>query len=154
MGIVGYYRPCSFAIFTEEGLKMGTKEEYIENSRKRWSPDEAEHEEQQMMMLINAIVDVNEDGKIYTYFPIPANASKEELDEAIASGYATLAPIEGYMCFDKPFDWKEEDGVFKYDTREHREVMGEMLSSWDDLKFDEKTITMSSGLAVYEKIEE
>ena len=154
MSIVGYYRPCSFAIFGEDGLKMGTKEEYIENARKHWSPDEAEHEEQQMMMLVNAIVDVNEDGKIYNYFPIPANTPQEELDKAIAQGYAKLAPVEGYMCFDKPFDWKEEDGVFKYDTREHRELMGEMLSSWDDLKFDGKTITMSSGLAVYEKIEE
>lgn len=156
MSIVGKYRPCSFAIFTENGLKMGTKEEYIENARKHFpaDPDEAKHEEGQIMMLVNAILEVCEDGKIYPYFQIPATASKEDIEKAVAAGEIKLASIEGYMCVDKPYDWKEEDGVYKYDTRETREVMGEKLSSWDDLKFDGKTITMSSGLSVYEKIEE
>jgi len=154
MGIVGKYRPCSFAIFTEAGLKMGTAEEYIENVKKHASPDEVDHEVQQTMMLINAIVDVAEDGKIYTYFQIPENIPQDVIDKEIAAGRAKLAPVDGYMCVDKPFDWKEEDGVYKYDTRQTREVLGEQLSSWDDLKFDGKTITMSSGLAVYEKIED
>lgn len=154
MSIIGKYRPCGFAIFSEEGLKMGTKEEYIENIKKHSSPETMEREVQQAMMIVDMIMDVAEDGKIYSYYKIPETASKEEIDAAVAAGEVVMAPIEGYMCVDKPYDWKEEDGVYKYDTRQYREVMGEQLSAWDDLKFDGKTITMSSGMSILEKIEE
>lgn len=154
MSIVGKYRPCSFIIFSKDGMKMGSKEEYIENIKANSTPDMLEHSLQEAMMMVNMILDISEDGKIYTYYQLPGNVSKEEIDKAIEAGELQLAPMEGYMCVDKPYDWKEEDGVFKYDTRQYREVLGEQLTSWDDLKFDGKTVTMSSGMSVFEKIEE
>ena len=63
--------------------------------------------------------------------------------------------VENGFCVMKKsdvYDWKEEAGKFLYDTRQEREVLGEKISAWDDLKFDGETVTFADGLAVYEKI--
>lgn len=155
MGIVGIYKASKFLIFNPGSpSKMGTAEEYLEVAKAHWgNMDEAErkHEEQQLNMLLGALVEIKEDGTMMSYCPIPEGVSQEMIDQAIESGEIQLAPIEGYMIVDEPKEWKEEDGVYKYDTRQHREIMGEILSSWDDLKFDGKTITLSDGMSIYEK---
>lgn len=154
MGIIGTYRPCSFAIFTEEGLKMGSPEEYVENILARCPEEHKEHQKSQTLMMVGSLLKICEDGKIHQYMPLPTGVTKEQLDEAIASGEIVLSDMEGYFICDEPRDWKEEDGVYKYDTGSERVVLGENLSPWDDLKFDGSHITMSEGFVVYEKIED
>jgi len=73
-----------------------------------------------------------EDGKALTLFPIPADAPKEEIDEALASGEMKLHDDSTMILEEKA--WKEEDGKLFYDTEAKAEVLGEKLSSWVEIK--------------------
>ena len=48
---------------------------------------------------------------------------------------------------------KSIGGKFYYDTGEHREVFGEVKSSWDEIAFDEDGLmTFMSGMAKLRKL--
>ena len=43
-------------------------------------------------------------------------------------------------------EWKYLGGKYYYNTQEEREVMGEKLSPWDELKFDEEGLMLYSEM--------
>ena len=73
-----------------------------------------------------------EDGRVLVCMPVPKDATKEEIDEALSSGEITLYD-ESTMILEKKA-WKEEDGKLYFDTQIKGEVLGEEVSSWQEIK--------------------
>ena len=72
-----------------------------------------------------------DDGKALTIFLIPEDMPKEELDEALSSGEASLYDDSTLVLEEKA--WKEEDGKLLYDTGMKGEVLGEAVSPWTEI---------------------
>ncbi|MBR6872636.1 MAG: hypothetical protein IKN17_03905 [Ruminococcus sp.] len=71
-----------------------------------------------------------EDGQILTLMDIPEDMPKEELDELVASGEFEL--YEDKLVIEKK-QWKEENGVIKFDSGEKGEVLGEAVDPWREI---------------------
>ncbi len=150
MDIIGTYQVRTLIGATPDGPRMVTREEYIEAAK---SSGNSPREIMQSIMTANGRLKISEDGKLYALSPIPEGVPEADIQAAVAAGQIVMAE-NGFCVMKKSdvYDWKEEDGKFLYDTRQEREVLGEKISAWDDLKFDGETVTFADGLAVYEKI--
>jgi hypothetical protein len=73
-----------------------------------------------------------EEGKALTLFPIPDNITKEQIDEALASGELKLYDDSTMVLEEKA--WKEEDGKLFYNSGAKGEVLGEEISPWVEIK--------------------
>lgn len=73
-----------------------------------------------------------DDGKALTLFPIPADMPREELDELLSSGEASLYDDNTIIVEEK--EWKEEDGKLLYNTGVKGEVLGEEVSPWTEIR--------------------
>lgn len=71
------------------------------------------------------------DGEMQVLCPIPEGVSKEEIDEALASGELELLD-DNTMVLERKA-WKEEDGKLLFDSGEKGEVFGEAVSPWREL---------------------
>lgn len=80
---------------------------------------------------INYIYVFTEEGKMLLLFPIPADAPKEEVEAAIASGEFRLFDDHTMILEEK--DWKEEDGKLMFDSGTKGEVLGEKISPWIEI---------------------
>ena len=63
--------------------------------------------------MIGMQIEICEDGKLYMLMPLPEDATKEEIDAAVASGEIHL---RGGMIAGGPESWEERDGVLWYTT--------------------------------------
>lgn len=63
--------------------------------------------------MIGMQIEICEDGKMYMLMPLPEDATKEEVDAAVASGEIHL---RGGMIAGGPESWEERDGVLWYTT--------------------------------------
>lgn len=63
--------------------------------------------------MIGMQIEICEDGKLYMLMPLPEDATKEEIDAAVASGEIHL---RGGMIAGGPEAWEERDGVLWYTT--------------------------------------
>ena len=63
--------------------------------------------------MIGMQIEICEDGKLYMLMPLPEDATKEEVDAAVASGEIHL---RGGMIAGGPESWEERDGVLWYTT--------------------------------------
>ena len=79
--------------------------------------------------MTEIILDVCEDGKIYTLMPIPEGATKEEIDDAVKSGEFALH--DGLLCFAEVLEWEERNGEFWYNTGVEGEIFGEKADPWE-----------------------
>ncbi|MBR6594146.1 MAG: hypothetical protein IKK83_03060 [Clostridia bacterium] len=77
--------------------------------------------------MVGTVLKICEDGKLYMLVPLPEGVTKEQVDEAVASGEIKL--MDGAMC-DDPMAWEERDGEFWFDTGIEGEVYGEKADSW------------------------
>ena len=107
-----------------------TPEEYI-NSPMSYideTDEEAVRDEiRQRKSMVAMQLKVCEDGKFYSYTPIPEGVSQEEVDRAVAAGVIKL--VDGAMA-DEPKNWELRDGEFWFDTGIEGEVYDEKVSSW------------------------
>jgi hypothetical protein len=73
------------------------------------------------------------------------------IQKALEAG--EIAGVKDGMFSSGGKEWKAVDGKYYYDTGEHREVFGEVQSSWDELVPDENgAIPMSGGMMKIKKI--
>lgn len=79
----------------------------------------------------NSIIEFSDNGLMEILFPIPDELSKEEIDEAIASGEVYMK--NGMLVVEK-FDWKIKDGKPYYDSKSEDEVLGEKTDPWVEFK--------------------
>lgn len=90
--------------------------------------------------MLSTVAEFTDDGQLLLMMPIPEGASKEEIDEAVASGELELHE-NGMMIYEK-HPYKVEDGKITYDTGAKAEVFGEKISSWDEIKTDGDVIQL------------
>lgn len=77
--------------------------------------------------FVGTVIKICEDGKIYMLVPLPEGVTKEQVDEAVASG--EIKVMDGAM-YDKPMTWEERDGELWFDTGIEGEVYGEKADTW------------------------
>lgn len=149
MNLEGLYEVYSQTAYFEDVPRMISKDERI----KMINESNADpREKQQELMVVNGRLKITDDHKIYTLSPIPEGVPESAIKAAVDAGQITLE--EDNYCFmgGNVYDWKEENGTFLYDTKETREIGGEEISPWDDLKFDGTKLSFASGLVIYTKI--
>lgn len=137
--IIGKWKVSKAMVFNQKTMKLelATWEE-----AQKILPKMGKRELQEYGMMFNALYDFTAEGKCISLLPIPESASKEDIDAAVAAGEIKLADIEGYFLDEAVKDWKVEDGKYLLDSGEHREVLGEVLSSFDEIKLEGDTMVL------------
>lgn len=139
MSIIGKWDVAKVMVMLpEEGFKYMTPDEVlaIEN------PEIAE----MFSEMLPLVVEIKENNEMLLTMKIPEEAVEEARNEG-----TPLTDDGRVIAQTNP--WKEEDGNFFYDTFEEREIMGEKVSSWDELKFDEDGyLVFSGGMALLKKV--
>lgn len=86
------------------------------------------------LSAFGTVFEFTDDYKVKTYSPIPPGVSQAEIDEAVASGDVKL--VDGMIYAGEDKKWKYVKGEYWYDSEEHREICGEVKSSWDKITPD------------------
>lgn len=141
--LVGLYRIVTmmsavngdFAMHTREEVEAGTPEE----------------EREEALQAFASQVEFTEDGRVMEWLPLPPGVPEEAVKEALAAGQIKGCR-DGLICMGER-EWKEENGECLYNTGEHRELFGELLSPWDKLELDEDgLLPFGSGMMKLKKI--
>ncbi len=128
MSYVGLWKFGSVSALDENDQWVSLDaEQYMARPINSTDEDMIDHEKQTRQNVINTMMDVCEDGKIYVLLPIPEHVTKEMIDEAVSSGKVT---IRGDLMVMGSYDWEDRDGVLYFDTGIEGEVVGEKVSSW------------------------
>ena len=115
---------------------MFTRAEVEADQKQKIAKGEGSEEEAKMaLMSFDTMIEFTDDHVANMYAPIPPDVSKEEIDEAVASGEVKL--VDGMILDeDSASEWKFADGEYWYNTKEKREVFGEPVSPWDKITPD------------------
>lgn len=137
MEIIGKYKVAKALFPVNDELGFFTREEILADLEKRLASGEADaHDAKETTMIVNSLIEFTEDYQVKTWMELPEGLSQKEIDKAVKAGYIREMK-DGYFLGDENKTWKEEDGKFFYDTKQKREIDGQKLSSWDEIKFDE-----------------
>jgi hypothetical protein len=149
-GIVGKYAPAKVMSMVNDSFGLYTKEELeAEFQRKK---DAGEDDDASFLRMFDMSVEFTADHKVMQWMKIPDGVPEEMIKQALEAG-EIAGVCDGYFARGAQ-EWKCVDGKYYYDTGEHREVFGEVQSSWDELKFDEDGLMdFSSGMMKLKKIQ-
>ena len=96
---------------------------------------------QKSLQVFDAFVDFTDDYKVYFWTKLPDGVSQEDVQEAIKAGEIVAA--EGDYFVGEVKEGKAVNGQYYFNTREHREVFGEVKSPWDKVEIaPDGTITL------------
>ncbi|MBR4628627.1 MAG: hypothetical protein IKO47_13210 [Ruminococcus sp.] len=140
MDIIGVWKVAEAQTFNKQTFKLDWRK--AEDILADDSLEDYEKQPISMRFLFT------EDGKIKTLSPIPEGVTKEELDEAIASGECSLYDENTIVVEEK--EWKEEDGKIVWNTGVKGEVMDEEINPWAELKQTDNGIEMMTFRLVKE----
>lgn len=111
-------------------FELHTKDEVVAELDKKKAAGAIEEDEyNETLSMFDAVMEFTDDYKVLSYMPIPKHVTREQIDEAIASGEVKI--VDGMMCCEEPKEWKAVNGHYYYNTKEHREIFGEIKSPWD-----------------------
>lgn len=110
MDIIGKWKVKQFNLITPEGNMQFTPENLPEGD-----------EYGEFGAIAKCLTEFAPDGMMYTLMPIPEGISEAEIEAAKADG----AQIRDGFIVTRATAWKEENGVFKYDTNIEGEILGE-----------------------------
>ncbi len=129
--IVGRWKVYKTLAPVGDGFGLHTKDEVMAEFDKKKAAGELDDEEEynETLNLFESVMEFTDDYKVLSYIPIPKHVTQEEIDEALASGEVKI--VDGMMCCEEPKEWKAVNGHYYYNTKEHREVFGEIKSPWD-----------------------
>lgn len=129
--IVGRWKVYKTLAPVGDGFGLHTKDEVMAEFDKKKAAGELDDEEEynETLNLFESVMEFTDDYKVLSYMPIPKHVTQEEIDEALASGEVKI--VDGMMCCEEPKEWKAVNGHYYYNTKEHREVFGEIKSPWD-----------------------
>ncbi|MBQ3620043.1 MAG: hypothetical protein II939_18035 [Bacteroidales bacterium] len=109
---------------------LHTKDEVVAELGKQKAAGKLDEEEyNQTLNLFESVMEFTDDYKVLSYMPIPKHVTQEQIDQAVASGEVKI--VDGMMCCEEPKEWKAVNGHYYYNTKEHREIFGEIKSPWD-----------------------
>ncbi|MDD6358295.1 MAG: hypothetical protein PUG15_09460 [Bacteroidales bacterium] len=132
---IGVWKFNSVATFDDDGnlIRMNA-EEYIDSPLNEENPEEIKHELEERKRYTQTVFEVRADNKIVSKMPIPEGISKEEIDEAVASGEIAL---EGDMLVleEKEYELRGDD--LYMNSGIHGETLGEPVDPWVKLNTDD-----------------
>lgn len=109
---------------------LHTKDEVVaELSKKKAAGAIEEDEYNETLNMFDYVMEFTDDYKVLSYMPIPKHVTQKQIDEAVANGEVKI--VDGMMCCEEPKEWKAVNGHYYYNTKEHREIFGEIKSPWD-----------------------
>lgn len=128
--IVGRWKVYKTLAPVGDGFGLHTKDEVMAEFDKKKAAGELDDEEyEQGLQMFNMQMEFTDDYQVLTYMPIPKHVTQAQIDEAVASGEIKI--VDGMMCCEEPKEWKAVNGHYYYNTKEHREIFGEIKSPWD-----------------------
>jgi hypothetical protein len=150
--IVGTYAVCEAMSMVDGKFGTFTKEQVEADVKKRVAAGDMDEETAaECLSSFSMMIEFTEDHKVLWWRPLPAGVSEEMIQKALEAG--EIAGVKDGMFSSGGKEWKAVDGKYYYDTGEHREVFGEVQSSWDELVPDENgAIPMSGGMMKIKKI--
>lgn len=111
-------------------FELHTKDEVVAELDKKKAAGAIEEDEyNETLNMFDYVMEFTDDYKVLSYMPIPKHVTQEQIDEAVASGEVKI--VDGMMCCEEPKEWKAVNGHYYYNTKEHREIFGEIKSPWD-----------------------
>lgn len=111
-------------------FELHTKDEVVAELDKKKAAGAIEEDEyNETLSMFDAVMEFTDDYKVLSYMPIPKHVTQEQIDQAVASGEVKI--VDGMMCCEEPKEWKAVNGHYYYNTKEHREIFGEIKSPWD-----------------------
>lgn len=111
-------------------FELHTKDEVVAELDKKKAAGAIEEDEyNETLSMFDAVMEFTDDYKVLSYMPIPKHVTQEQIDQAVASGEVKI--VYGMMCCEEPKEWKAVNGHYYYNTKEHREIFGEIKSPWD-----------------------
>lgn len=141
MSIIGKWKLD--AVMSYETNEYMTLEEFVNEIPgyiNKNDADEVAHEKEQRMMQAESILDITEAGKMESLMPISAEYTKEQIDEAVASGEIEL---RGDMMLVEVNDWKEEDGKFFFSCGTMSIGDGEAQTNWEALELTDGKLVLN-----------
>ena len=141
--IVGIYEVAkSFAMIGDQ-FGLYSKDEVLASLEERKAAGEIDDDEiRESLSMFETRVEFTGDHKVKTLMKIPEGTSEEDIKEAIESGEINEVK-DGYFSIGEK-EWKAVDGKYYYNSEEHRELLGEEQSPWDELSTDDDGL-MSFG---------
>jgi len=134
--IVGRYKVYKALTCVDGKFDLFTREEVEADAKKKIAAGEMKQAElDDTMTIFNAMIEFTDDHKVLEYSMIPPDVSKEEIDEAVASGEVKV--VDGMICSDEEAkEWKYVKGDYYYNSGEKCVIMGEVQSPWKKLTPD------------------
>lgn len=128
--IVGRWKIYKTLAPIGNSFELHTKDEVVAELDKKKAAGAIEEDEyNETLNMFDYVMEFTDDYKVLSYMPIPKHVTQEQIDEAIASGEVKI--VDGMMCCEEPKEWKAVNGHYYYNTKEHREIFGEIKSPWD-----------------------
>lgn len=128
--IVGRWKVYKTLAPIGDGFGLHTKDEVVAELDKKKAAGAIEEDEyNETLNMFDYVMEFTDDYKVLSYMPIPKHVTQEQIDQAVASGEVKI--VDGMMCCEEPKEWKAVNGHYYYNTKEHREIFGEIKSPWD-----------------------
>ena len=128
--IVGRWKIYKTLAPIGNSFELHTKDEVVaELDKKKTAGAIEEDEYNETLNMFDYVMEFTDDYKVLSYMPIPKHVTQEQIDQAVASGEVKI--VDGMMCCEEPKEWKAVNGHYYYNTKEHREIFGEIKSPWD-----------------------
>ncbi len=140
--IVGEYEVACAMAYIDGTFGIFPRDK-VEAEAKR-KAEAGEEDDDELLDIFDMIVEFLPDHTVVEWAKIPGTVSEDMINEALKAGEIT-AVKNGYFTKGSK-EWKYLGGKYYYNTQEEREVMGEKLSPWDELKFDEEGLMLYSEM--------
>lgn len=128
--IVGRWKIYKTLAPIGNSFELHTKDEVVAELDKKKAAGAIEEDEyNETLNMFDYVMEFTDDYKVLSYMPIPKHVTQEQIDQAVASGEVKI--VDGMMCCEEPKEWKAVNGHYYYNTKEHREIFGEIKSPWD-----------------------
>ena len=150
--IVGQYAVDAMMTMVGNDFGMYKKAEVEADLKKQLEAGAISDEEyNSSLRMFNTVVEFTEDHKMIEWVTIPVGVTEEQIKAALDAG--EIAAVKDGMFTGGEKEWKAVGGKYYYNTGEHRELFGEVLSPWDEIVIGEDgTIPLSGGMMKVRKI--
>ena len=138
--IVGKYYVYKAMTLVGGDFGLHTKEEVVASG-------EADED---TLKAFDCVVEMTDDHKVIEWMKLPEGLGEDDVKAALEAG-EIKAVKDGYFTMGEK-EWKAADGVYYYNTGEHRELFGEEQSPWDKLEFDADGTLPFGGMMVLKRI--
>ena len=148
--IVGSYCVYKAMAYNGKSFGLATYDEAVAVAKS--NPDNADDMLEMVEQSFGTVYEFTADHMVVAWSKIPEGVTEEEIKKAQEAGEIDEVKDGRFRRGGQP--WKAVDGKYFYDTGEHREVFGEVQSSWDELKFDEEGLMdFSQGMVKLKKMQ-